>query len=313
MADLDAVRRDLRNRVRGEVRADEPLAAHTTLRVGGPAAVYVRAEHPEDLAAVGDVCHRSGYDWLVVGRGSNLLVADSGLAGVAIELGRAFRGVDIAGEELVAGAAEPMPALAQKAAAAGLGGVTFGVAIPGTIGGAVRMNAGAHGHELRDVLQWAELARLGDGRIERWTPERLRMRYRETDLPADAVVVRACLRLSAADAEQLRADMAEMRRWRRQHQPINEPSCGSVFRNPPGDSAGRLVEAAGMMGHRVGGARISEVHANFIITQTGATAADAHDVIQQVREAVARHSGIHLQTEVIVVGFDGPAGERGRR
>lgn len=294
----------LRDAVDGGVRADEPLAGHTTLKVGGPATALVVAEHPDDLAAVAAICATLDRPWLILGRGSNLLVADEGWPGVVVTLGRAFRGLEVDGECVEVGAAEPMPALAAKVAREELGGLAFGIAIPGTLGGAVRMNAGAHGGEMRDVLEWADVARLrADGRVERMPAEALGMRYRHTDLPDDAVVVRARLRLRRMDAEALEEDMAEMRQWRRDTQPLNEPSCGSVFRNPPGDSAGRLVEAAGMKDHRVGGARVSPVHANFITVDRDSRAADVYQVIRDVQDAVARVHGVELRTEVVLAGF----------
>jgi UDP-N-acetylmuramate dehydrogenase len=301
----DALFVELAATVGGVVRANEPLTTHTTLRVGGPAAVFVQAESIADLAAVATACARHGRAWLVLGRGSNLLVADSGWPGVVVTLGRGFRGVEIEDEHVVAGSGEPMPVLATAVARDGLGGLAFGVAIPGSLGGAVRMNAGAHGHQLRDVLEWVEVARLGSGgALERLSVAALRMGYRHTALPADAVVVRAGLALWRADPRELAADMAEMRQWRRDHQPINEPSCGSVFRNPDGDSAGRLIDAAGMKGYVVGGAQVSLIHANFITATPGAKAADVHAVINAVRDAVAACHGVQLQTEVVLAGFE---------
>ena len=306
---------DLRSAVSGRVLADEPLARHTTLKVGGPATALVRAETPDDLAAVAAVCADSGVPWLILGRGSNLLVADEGWHGVVVVLGRGFRGVTVdddgqAGQAVVsAGAAEPMPVLANAVAREGLGGLAFGVAIPGSLGGAVRMNAGAHGGQMADVLVDADVVRLAAGAaVQRWRREDLAMSYRSTALPADAVVVRARLRLRRVDRAELAEQMAEMRRWRRRHQPINEPSCGSVFRNPPGGSAGRLVEAAGMKGHRVGGAHVSEVHANFITVAPGATAADVAAVIADARAAVLATAGVELHTEVVLAGFGAGAG-----
>ena len=312
----------LRDRVSGAVLPDEPLAQHTTLKVGGPAAAMVRAETPEDVAAVAEVCRDYGTPWLIVGRGSNLLVADAGWPGVVVTLGRGFRGVEMEGAgdaavgetvEVVAGGAEPMPILAGRVADLGLGGLEFGVAIPGSLGGAVRMNAGAHGREMRDVLVTAEVARLdAGGALETIPAAALNMRYRHTDLPGDALVVRARLALQRAEGSALADAMAEMRRWRREHQPINVPSCGSVFRNPEGDSAGRLIESAGMKGHRVGGAEVSHVHANFITVSPGAQAADVHAVITDVAAAVARAHGVQLHTEVVLAGFsDDPALQRG--
>lgn len=304
-ADDRALVRALRERVAGQVLADEPLAAHTTIKVGGPAAALVRAEGPDDIAAVAEVCARLGRPWLPVGRGSNLLVADDGWPGVAVMLGRGFRGVSIDGEHVVAGAAELMPALASKVAREGLTGLAFGVAIPGTLGGAVRMNAGAHGAELADVLSWAEVARLArGGAVERWDVHDLAMRYRSTALPADALVTRAALRLRREDAGVVREEMAEMKQWRREHQPISTPSCGSVFTNPEGESAGRLIETAGMKGFRVGAAQVSPVHANFITSEAGATAHDVHAVLTAVQAAVADRHGVVLQPEVVLVGFD---------
>ncbi|CAN5845091.1 UDP-N-acetylmuramate dehydrogenase [soil metagenome] len=303
----------LREVVGSAVEADVPLARHTTMKVGGPATALVRVEAPADLAGIALVCDELRAPWLILGRGSNLLVADGGWPGVVVALGRGFRGVHVDGCAVEAGAAEPMPVLATNVAGAGLAGFAFGVAIPGALGGAVRMNAGAHGRELRDVLEWAEVARLAaGGRRERWSVAQLEMSYRHTALPDDAVVVRARLRLERADAAVIAEQMADMRQWRRDHQPINEPSCGSVFRNPEGDSAGRLVDAAGLKGHRVGGARISEKHANFITVEHGARAADVHLLIRHAQDRVRAVHGVDLATEVVLAGFaDVPAGFEG--
>ena len=308
----------LLERLPGMVWTSETLAGYTTLKVGGPAAALVRAESVEDLAAIAKICVEFDAPWLIVGRGSNLLVADEGWPGVAVTLGRGFRGARIDGEpaggvgvaaDVVAGAAEPMPVLANTVAGWGLGGLEFGVAIPGSLGGAVRMNAGAHGAQMRDVLVEADVVRLSDGRRETVSADALEMSYRHTSLPDDAVVVAARLRLHRAVESELAASMAQMRQWRRDHQPINVPSCGSVFRNPKGDSAGRLIEAADMKGYRIGGAQVSEVHANFITVAPGSRAADVHAVILAVTEAVHREHGIQLQTEVVLVGFDGTEGK----
>jgi UDP-N-acetylmuramate dehydrogenase len=294
----------LRAAVGGEVRAGEPMSAHTTLRVGGPAAALVRAESVEDLAGLAQVCRERARPWLVVGRGSNLLVADAGWPGVVVTLGAAFRGITRDGAALIAGGAEPMPALAVRAEHEGLAGVAFGVAIPGTVGGAVRMNAGAHGGQVSDVLEWAEVVRLaGGGAREQIGAAGLELGYRHSALPHDAVVVRARLGLAPADAEALAGDMTEMRRWRRAHQPVSEPSCGSVFANPVGDSAGRLIEAAGLVGHRVGGARVSDRHANFIVVARGSPASDVHRVLRDVQQRVAEVHGVALRPEVVLAGF----------
>ena len=302
----DEVLAALRAAVGGSVETAVPLAPRTTLKVGGPAAALVTAESPADLTAVGQICAEASCPWLILGRGSNLLVSDDGWDGIVVTLGKGFRGVEFNGEQVAAGAGERMPALAHVVARQGLLGLAYGVAIPGTVGGAVRMNAGAHGQQTRDVLQCVDVVRLAfEGRVERLDVADLRMTYRHTELPQDAVVVQATFGLRRATDDRLSADMQDMKQWRRDHQPLGEPSCGSVFRNPPGDSAGRLIEAAGLKGHRIGGAQVSEKHANFITAGAGARASDVHAVIRHVQAQVERHHGVRLVPEVVIVGFDG--------
>ncbi|HEV2787271.1 MAG TPA: FAD-binding protein, partial [Solirubrobacteraceae bacterium] len=231
----------LRRTCAGTVTADAPLAPLTTLKVGGAARVSVQAASVDDLAAIGAACRDHGVPWLVVGRGSNLLVADTGFPGVAITLGRAFRGVEVDGTRVRVGAAEPLPILALRCAEAGLRGLAFGAAIPGSVGGAVRMNAGAHGREIRDVLLDAQVVRLASGEGSVLTRDELDFSYRHSALPHDAVVTAGTFELEPGDVATEHAEIAEVKSWRRAHQPINHPSCGSVFTNPPGDSAGRLV------------------------------------------------------------------------
>ncbi len=288
--------------VTGEVTAQADLRPFTTLKVGGPARVLVEAETDADLAAVGRACVDLGVPWLIVGRGSNLLVADRGWHGVAITLGRGFRGVERDGNRVTVGGAEPLPVLANQLAREGLTGFEFASAVPGSVGGAVRMNAGAHGSEMADVLVSTDVVRLRTGARETWPREQLRMRYRHTDLPDDAVVVSAVLSLAEADADTISEEIAQIRQWRRDHQPINEPNCGSVFTNPEGDSAGRLVDACGAKGLTVGGAQVSEMHANFIVTRPEATAADVRALIRSLRERVAAEHGVWLRPEVVMVG-----------
>lgn len=310
----------LQRECRGEVVAGASLAEFTTLRVGGRARVLVVADRDGDLAAVGRACAEEGVGHLVVGRGSNLLVSDRGWPGVALQLGRGFRGVEVpaptGGTRVApgpvtvrAGAAEPLPSLAVRLADAGLAGFAWASAVPGTLGGAVRMNAGAHGAELADHLAEVELVRLSSGTRETWPAGLLELAYRRSELPSDAVVVAATLRFERGTPAALRAEIDEIRAWRRRHQPLNEPNCGSVFTNPPGDAAGRLVEATGLKGQRIGGAAISERHANFIVTRPGACAADVFALIELVRARVAATQGIDLVPELTLVGDFGPPPE----
>lgn len=297
---------ELAAQVVGEVSPGAALSRLTTLRVGGPARALMVAERDEDLAAVGRWCDAHDLDWLVVGRGSNLLVADAGWPGVAIQLGRGYRGIEHRGETVRLGAAEPLPSLAMRLADQGYAGVAWAAAVPGTLGGAVRMNAGAHGSELSDHLVEADVVRLSTGTRETWPHEQLGLRYRHSELPHDAVVVGATLRLGRGRRQEIREEIREVRSWRREHQPSNEPSCGSVFTNPTGDSAGRLVEAAGGKGLAVGGARVSERHANFIVTSSGATASDVRTLIGRLQARVEERFGVCLRPEVVMVGDVSP-------
>jgi UDP-N-acetylmuramate dehydrogenase len=291
-----------------DVQRDAPLSALTTLRVGGNARLLVTAERDADLAAAGKIAVEHDLPWLVVGRGSNLLVPDEGWPGIAIVLGRGFRGVEVSGSEashggyrVRAGAAEPLPALAVRVADAGCAGFAWACAVPGTVGGAVRMNAGAHGGDMASHLVEVDLVRLRTGARETWVVDALGLGYRRSQLPDDGVVVSATLELAPGDRDRVRSEIDEIRSWRRTHQPLNQPNCGSVFTNPPGDSAGRLVEAAGCKGLTVGGASVSERHANFVVTRPGATAADVVAVIAEVQRRVREHAGIDLHPEVVRV------------
>jgi UDP-N-acetylmuramate dehydrogenase len=297
-----AAERLLRRECGRRLRTDLSMAALTTFRVGGPAALYVEAEDDADLAAAGLAVRETGVPFLVLGKGSNLLVADAGFPGLVVRLGRRYRWAAREGTHLTAGAAMPLPALAGIALRHGLSGLEFGVAIPATLGGAVRMNAGAHGTEMVDVLVGIELFSLHEGRRRSVAARELTFAYRTTSLPVDAIVVGAEVALVPGDEAAIRARMDEARDARRRTQPLAEPNCGSVFKNPPGDHAARLIDAAGLKGTRVGGAHVSTKHANFIVADDGASAADVLDLIRLVRDRVADVAGIELEPEVRLVG-----------
>lgn len=298
---MDVLVRALRARGVADVRGDATLAELTTLRVGGRALALAMVQDDAELAAVLDVARERRVPLVVVGRGSNLLVPDAGWPGIALVLGRGFRGVEVdaATGTVVAGAAEPMPALAVAVADAGLAGFAWGVGVPGTVGGAVRMNAGAHGHDLAEHLVDVDVVRPGaPGRI-RIAVDELGLGYRHSRLPPGSVVVAVRLSFPPVDATVARRELELVRAWRREHQPINEPNCGSVFTNPDGRSAGELIDAAGLKGTRVGGAEVSSLHANFIVTRPGATASDVEGLIRLVRDRVREHAGVELSTEVV--------------
>jgi UDP-N-acetylmuramate dehydrogenase len=304
----------LRVRCPGRLGEHVPLAPLTTFRLGGPARLFLRAESTEDLAALGEVLASSDLPLLVLGRGSNLLVADAGWPGVVLALGQRMRAIEVDGLQVQAGGGAPLPSLAARSAAASLGGLAFAVAIPGSVGGGVRMNAGAHGSELGDRLVWAEVVDLAAGGAAapvRRKPGELGLSYRRSALPRTAVVTAARFACEPASEERVRAEIAEARRWRRDNQPVNEPNCGSVFANPLPLAAGQVVERLGMKGERCGGARISEVHANFIVAAAGARSADVLELIRRAMRRARDELGVELRTEVQLVGDFG-APEEGR-
>jgi UDP-N-acetylmuramate dehydrogenase len=304
----DALAAALEPALPGRVEVDAPLAGLTTYRVGGAAAVLVRARREGDLAVVAEAVRGERPPLLVVGRGSNLLVADDGFPGLALVLEGEFEEIETAPGTVRAGGAVGLPVLARRLAAAGLTGLEFYVGIPGTVGGAVRMNAGGHGRETVEVLRSARLVDLlGDGLGEDRAVADLALGYRTSAVgPAD-VVVSATFTVAPDDPEACGARIDDIVRWRREHQP-GGANAGSVFRNPPGDSAGRLVDAAGLKGLRVGGAVVSEKHANFIQAEAGATAADVRALVFEVQRRVADASGVTLRPELHFVGF-GDEGE----
>jgi UDP-N-acetylmuramate dehydrogenase len=287
------------------VRAAFPMAPLTTLRIGGAAALYLEPESEDDLMGAAHALAETGIPHAVLGKGSNVLVSDEGFPGLVLRLGRRYRWVSRDGSRLTAGGAMPLPALAGVALHHLLGGLEFGVAIPATVGGAVRMNAGAHDRAMSEVVERVEIFRLGEALTESVSGEEAGFTYRNSAMPRDAVVTAATLALSTGESGSIKALMNEAREWRRRTQPLAEPNCGSVFKNPPGDHAARLIEAAGLKGLRVGGAHVSDKHANFIVADPQARAADVLALIGEVRDRVEASDGVRLEPEVHLIGaFD---------
>lgn len=285
-------------------QADAPLGALTTYRVGGRARVLVEAHRYDDLVVVREAVAASGLPVLVVGGGSNLLVADQGFVGVAVRLGPGFARLKVAGGHSVeAGGALRLPTLARRSVEAGLSGLEWAVGVPGSVGGAVRMNAGGHGSDVAATLSSCEVVDLAGPGGGVYEAERLHLGYRSSSLSASEVVVAATFALRPGDPAAGREAIQAIVRWRRQHQPGGS-NAGSVFVNPPGDSAGRLVEAAGLKGTRHGTAVVSTKHANFIQADPGGSANDVAALVEQVRSVVAERFGVRLATEVVMVGFE---------
>jgi UDP-N-acetylmuramate dehydrogenase len=292
-------------KLRGRVQADAPLAPFTWFRVGGPAEALVR---PADAADLCDFLHALPHELNVVaiGAASNLIVRDGGVPGVVIRLARGFGEVTVEPDGIVAGAAVLDSTLAEHAAAAGLAGLEFLTGIPGTVGGAVAMNAGAYGGDLAGCLDWAEIV-TRSGELLRLASERLDFAYRHAALPPGSVVVRARLRARPGNAAAIAARMAEINTAREATQPVHARTGGSTFRNPPGMQAWELIEAAGCRGLTRGGAQMSEKHCNFMLNLGGATAADLEGLGEEVRRRVRAASGVALEWEIRRIGIPGAA------
>lgn len=294
-------------------RRDVPLGPFTTYGVGGPAALLLQGCGPDELFLVRKAVAASGIPVLVVGKGSNLLVADAGFPGLVITLGAFFTAVhpDPEGDatsarRVRAGAGLSFPVLARRTAALGLRGLEWAVGVPGTVGGAVRMNAGGHGSDVRATLTkawlWDLAGAADDGGYEVEAGD-LGLAYRHSSIGALQVVVAAEFALRAGDRTEAEAEIATVVRWRREHQPGGS-NAGSVFANPEADSAGRLIDAAGLRGLRRGSAFVSPKHANFIQVDEGGSADDVRALIEEVRTTVKSHSGIVLPLENRLVGFE---------
>jgi UDP-N-acetylmuramate dehydrogenase len=283
-------------------RRDVPLGPLTTYRVGGSAALFVEASADEDLGRVAAAVAASGAPVLVVGRGSNLLVADAGFPGIAVALGESYAGITLDGTTVRAGGATALPVLARRTAAAGLRGLEWAVGVPGSVGGAVRMNAGGHGSDVAASLVEVRVVDLASGHDGVVAAADLHLGYRRSALTPTSVVVEAAFALRPGDAEAAGAEVAEIVRWRREHQPGGQ-NAGSVFTNPEGDSAGRLVEVAGCRGLRLGTAQVSPKHANFIQADAGGSADDVAALVGEVRRRVRAATGVALRPELRMVGF----------
>ena len=304
--DAIAAGSEIQRRLGIRTSRDEPLARFTTMRVGGPADLYAAAHNVFELRGIVKFARARVIPYTLLGRGSDVVIADAGVRGLLIHVRAA--GHEIADGRLVAEAGLPMAKAATVSAEAGLAGLEFGLAIPGNVGGAVWANAGAHASDVAAVLESA-LVLQADGTEARLDGAALGLAYRESRLkhplpgaPAE-VVMAATFRLAAEDPAAIRARLDEIRRWRREHQPLGTPSAGSVFRNPTsGPSAGALIDGCGLKGHRIGGAVVSGMHANWILNDQGGTAADVRRLGEHVRAAVEQASGIRLAFEVVFMG-----------
>lgn len=283
------------------LRQMEPMSMHTTFRVGGPADVLVQPQG-EQLAQVIRLCREQEIPYYIVGNGSNLLVGDGGIRGLVIEMGRGQDDILIEGDRVKAGAGMLLSRLANRAAECGLGGMEFAAGIPGTLGGAVVMNAGAYGGEMKDIIESVTVLD-SQGDEKELTLEELDLGYRRSCIPENGyIVTKAVLKLKPGDEKQIRSRMKELNEMRSSKQPLQYPSAGSTFKRPEGYFAGKLIMDAGLRGYQVGGARVSEKHCGFVINTGGATAADIRKLMQDVREEVEKQFQVTLEPEVKMIG-----------
>ena len=305
--DAIATGTDIQRRIGVKTSRDEPLARFTTMRVGGPADLVATIHNAHELRALVRFARARGLEHVILGRGSDMVIADAGIRGLVIQVRAEGSRTD--GVRYTAEAGVQMARAATETQRAGLTGLEFGLAIPGTVGGAVWANAGAHEAEVAGVLESVRV--LGaDGTESEVAAADLALAYRDSRFKHGAqdpaaprdIVVAATFALDPADPDTIKARLDDIRRWRQAHQPIGLPSAGSVFRNPAGDSAGRLIEAAGLKGLRIGGAVVSAKHANFIVNDQKGTASDVRRLAEHVRaEILARH-GLELAFEIEFVG-----------
>ena len=284
------------------VRRQEPMSLHTTFRIGGPADLFVT---PGSIQAVADsirICKETQTPYAVIGNGSNLLVSDTGYRGVIIQIGRNLNQVSVNGEEIRAQAGAMLSVIAKTALSESLTGFEFASGIPGTLGGAAVMNAGAYGGEMKDVLTEVTVL-TREGEIRTVPAEKLEMGYR-TSLAAKNgwIILEAVLKFQKGDAEAIRGRMEELKMQRVTKQPLDLPSAGSTFKRPEGYFAGKLIMDAGLAGASVGGAQVSEKHCGFVINRKNATSADVAGLIQKVTETVQEKFGVTLEPEVIFLG-----------
>ncbi|MEK7252901.1 MAG: UDP-N-acetylmuramate dehydrogenase [Actinomycetota bacterium] len=287
----------------GKLRENVSLAPMTTYRFGGPARYLVEADTEQDLIAAAALATSEHLPVVVLGRGSNMVVSDRGFAGVVIRQGSGFsrRETDSSGV-VIAGAAVPLPMLARETARAGRGGLEFFVGIPGSVGGAVRMNAGCHGSDTASVLITARVLSLASGIAADRSPDDLELTYRHSNLTDDEVVVSASFQTDEVEPMIAEERIREITRWRKETQPGGTLNAGSVFKNPPGDAAGRLIDSLGLKGVRIGGVEVSQRHANFFVAEADATAADVYALVDEIRNRVRAETGILLEPELRFLG-----------
>lgn len=285
----------------GQCFTQEDMKKHTTFQAGGPAEYYVRPKRSQ-IQPVLSLCRQYGIPWMVIGNGSNLLTGDKGIPGVVMEIGRMADGIAITGETLIAEAGALLSSAARQAAQQELAGMEFAAGIPGSVGGAVVMNAGAYGGEMKQILRKVTVL-TEEGREKELSLEELELGYRQSCIARNHyIVLEAEFGLAKGRKEEILLRMEELREKRREKQPLEYPSAGSTFKRPEGYFAGKLIEDAGLRGYQVGGAQVSEKHCGFVINKENASAAEIRRLILDVQAQVEAKFGVHLEPEVKFIG-----------
>ncbi|MGM0902089.1 MAG: UDP-N-acetylmuramate dehydrogenase [Bacillota bacterium] len=287
----------------GIVKENEPLASHTTIKIGGPADLFIEPSTIENLEKAMKVVREAGVKWTAIGRGSNLLVSDKGIEGVVIKLGSGLDHVEVADTRVTVGAGASIVALAMTLSRKGLSGLEFASGIPGSVGGAVYMNAGAHGSDISRILEQAHIL-FEDGTMEWLSAEQMKFSYRTSVLQKErpGIVLEAVFNLQEGDIEDIKSVIKKNKDYRKDTQPWSSPCAGSIFRNPLPNYAGQLVEKAGLKGYSIGGAQISEMHGNFIVNTGNATAGDVLALIDYVKAKIWDLYSVRMETEVEIIG-----------
>ena len=288
----------------GLIEENVALGPLTTYKAGGPSRFFSAPNSVDELEELAGLIRGHELDVLVLGRGSNLLVSDDGFDGITIQMAQGFDGIEYEGLRVTAGAGATLPRVARGSVDAGIAGLEFFVGVPGSVGGAVRQNAGCFGVETRDRMVEATLIDLGKG--ERFTagPDDLDMSYRHSNVQSDWIVVSAVFEGTGADVSNSREELKRITRWRKDHQPGGTLNAGSVFKNPEGTSAGALIDAAGLKGLKMGEVSVSEKHANFFVASKSAKSSDVRKLVFHVRDLVEARMGVRLEPEIQMVGFD---------
>ncbi len=286
-----------------QIRIDEPLSEHTSFNIGGPADIFVSVQNEEELAAVLKIACEKDVPHLIIGNGSNFLFSDKGYRGIIIKLGEAFGDISVKDNEITVGAAKLLSGTSSFACRSGLAGMEFASGIPGTIGGAIFMNAGAYGGEMKDIVLSARLMSADGSSITELSKDELELGYRHSIIQETGdIVLSVVLGLEPDDSDAIAARISELSARRNAKQPVQYPSAGSTFKRPVGGYAAALIEDAGLKGYTIGGAKVSEKHSGFIINIGGASCSDVLELMKYVQQKVYENSGIMLEPEVRIIG-----------